>query len=121
MNLGIVYADGAYDTVDNWQFIEESEIQFYPNIKKYFEKDWYIPERNMQKEMCNAMGKKQFNVLTGNNQRWIVEVFFSVLKKLYDEKIINRLFERMIITMRHRYMLYAIRQKTINSPQVVTA
>ena len=44
-----------------------------------------------------------------------VEVFFSVIKKLYGEKIRNRLFDRMVLTVRARYDLYMMRQGCINA------
>lgn len=114
VKIGVMYADGSYDTINNWLFMDEQDIQFYPNLKTGFEEKVELPERNEQKRMSDGLGKKAFNVLTGYNSRWHVEVFFSIMKKLYGEKVDNRKFGRMVLTMRHRYMLYAIRQSILN-------
>lgn len=63
--------------------------------------------------MEGDMGKKEFHLLTGYNIRWLVEVFFSVIKKLYGEMVRSRKFDRMVLTMRWIYDSYMIRQGCI--------
>lgn len=115
VSVGCVYADSAYDSTANWKFAEENGMVFVPNLKKRFGKNRDLPERNAQLETEEAVGKKQSHILTGYNIRWLVEVFFSVIKKLYGEKIRNRLFDRMVLTVRARYDLYMMRQGCINA------
>ena len=114
ISMGVVYADSAYDTIANWHVMEDNKIQFYPNLKKNFGNKPDLEERNSQKAMADDMGKKAFNILTGYNIRWLVEVFFSVIKKLFGDKVSNRNFDRMVLTMRTRYELYMIRQRFMN-------
>lgn len=113
IRIGRVYADSAYDTIANWVVTRDNDIKFCPNLKKNFGENRDLPERNEQKTMEEEMGKKLFHKLTGYNIRWLVEVFFSVIKKLYGEKVRNRNFDRMVLTMRWRYDLYMIRQDYI--------
>lgn len=113
IRIGRVYADSAYDTVANWVVTRDNDIEFYPNLKKNFGENRDLPERNGQKAMEGDMGKKGFHLSTGYNIRWLVEVFFSVIKKLYGEKVRSRKFDRMVLTMRWRYDLYMIRQDCI--------
>lgn len=110
MRIKAIYADSAYDSVGNWIVTEDNKIRFYPNLKKNFVERNDLPERNEQKRAEEEMGTKEFHELIGYNVRWLVEVFFSVIKKLYGEKIRNRNFDRMVLTMRTRYELYMIRQ-----------
>lgn len=114
LRIGRVYADSAYDTVANWTFSEDSGIEFHPNLKATFGERHDLPRRNEEKRAEDAMGKTAFHRLTGYNIRWLVEVFFSVLKKLYGDRVANRKFDRMVLTMRLRYRLYMIRRGFIN-------
>lgn len=113
IRIGRVYADSAYDTIANWVITKNDDIEFCPNLKKNFGENHDLPERNGQKAKEEELGKKAFHLLTGYNIRWLVEVFFSVIKKLYGEKVRNRNFDRMVLTMRWRYDLYMIRQDYI--------
>lgn len=114
LRIGRVYADSAYDTVANWTFSEDSGIEFHPNLKATFGERPDLPRRNEEKRTEDAMGKTAFHRFTGYNIRWLVEVFFSVLKKLYGDRVGNRKFDRMVLTMRLRYQLYMIRRGFIN-------
>ena len=111
VKIKVIYADSAYDSVGNWIVTKDNKIEFYPNLKKNFGEKHDLPERNEQKRMEQELGAKEFHRLTGYNVRWLVEVFFSVIKKLYGEKIRNKNFDRMVLTMRTRYELYMIRQR----------
>ena len=111
VRLKWVSADSAYDTVANWEFMDEAEIAFCPNLKEKFEDCDTLPRREALKDLDRHFGKKLAHRITGYNSRWHVEAFFSAFKKLYSDRIANRLFDRMCLTMQYRYSLYDIHRE----------
>ncbi len=106
-----VRADSAYDTESNWKAMEILNVEFVPNLKEKFGKNHELPKRNAQLEREQEVGKKEFHIETGYNIRWLVEVFFSVFKRLYGEKIRSRKFERMCLNMQFKYQAYSIHRR----------
>lgn len=113
VNVRWVSADSAYDTKANWSFMDEEGIAFCPNLKEKFEGDYELKRRDALKEFDRKYGKEIAHRITGYNARWLVEAFFSVFKRLYGERISNRRFDRMGITMGYRYTLYDIHRECI--------
>ena len=103
-------ADGAYDTVANWMLIEEVDLDFNPNLKDKFKDDKDLVTRHALRMIEEALGKERHHRISGYNMRWLVESFFSVIKKLYGERVKDRLFRMMAISMTIRYTLYNIRR-----------
>ena len=108
-----VCADSAYDTRINWQFMDENGIAFCPNLKDIFKDDADLVRRDALASFDERFGKELAHRITGYNQRWLVESFFSIFKKLYGQSIRNRLFPMMVIEMDNRYMLYDIHRDFI--------
>lgn len=106
-----VRADSAYDTVANWMAMDQMNIEFVPNLKEKFGKDADLPRRNAQLEEQKELGRRAFHIKTDYNIRWLVEVFFSVFKRLFGEKIRSKKFERMSLVMQFKYQAYAIHRK----------
>lgn len=108
-----VRADSAYDTAHNWMEMDRLNIEFVPNLKdvKKFGKDPDLPKRNAQLDREHEIGKKAFHIETDYNIRWLIEVFFSVFKRLFGEKIRSKKFERMSLVMQFKYQAYAIHRK----------
>jgi len=106
-----VRADSAYDTESNWKTMDVLNVEFVPNLKEKFGKNHELPKRNAQLEREQEVGKKEFHIETGYNIRWLVEVFFSVFKRLYGEKIRSRKFERMCLNMQYKYQAYSIHRR----------
>ena len=79
-------ADGAYDTVANWMLIEEIDLDFNPNLKEKFKDDKDLVTRHALRMIEEALGKERHHRISGYNMRWLVESFFSVIKKLYGER-----------------------------------
>lgn len=44
-----------------------------------------------------------------------MEVFFSVFKKLFGERVRNRLFSRMVLAMRFKYSIMDVHKKLYNN------
>lgn len=108
ISVGRVYADGAYDGKENWKATISLGIDFEPNLDRNFKADPDLPERNAKLAREKEIGKKAYHRASGYNQRWLVEVFFSVFKKLYGERLRNRKFRRMVLEMRYKFCLYNI-------------
>lgn len=110
VGIANLYADGAYDTVENWKLTEELELDFNPNLKAKFKKDKNLIARHILRMTEEALGKKYHHKISGYNMRWLIESFFSAIKKLYGERVKDRLFKMMAISMTIRYTMYNIRR-----------
>lgn len=113
VNVSRIDADAAYDSAENWRIATDNGIDFHPNLRTNFVDDRDIPERRAQRMEEERLGKKLFHRTSGYNIRWKVEVFFSATKKLYGERVKDRLFENMVVSMKLRFMLYTIRRRCI--------
>jgi hypothetical protein len=111
VRLKWVSADSAYDTVANWEFMDDTGIAFCPNLKEKFEDCGKLLRREALQDLDRYFGKDLAHRITGYNLRWLVEAFFSVFKKLFGDRVANRLFERMSLTMQYRYSLYDIHRE----------
>jgi len=114
VRIGTLYADSAYDTRDNHLAMDEMGIGFVPNLRERFGKKEDLAHRNAMMALEQEIGKKAAHRLSGYNARWLIEAFFSVLKKLYGDRVPNRNFGNMARRMWFRYTLYNIRQDIIN-------
>lgn len=108
VNVRSVAADSAYDTKANWLFMDEKGIAFCPNLKENFKSTWEMKRREALRSFDERFGKELAHRMTGYNDRWLVEAFFSIFKKLYGDRLRNRSFPKMVQTMEYRYTLYDI-------------
>ena len=106
-------ADSAYDTRENWLALQNGGVEFVPNLKGRFKDDSDIIARHLQRLSEEKLGKKIFHRVSGYTLRWLVEIFFSVIKRLYGDRVRAKRFCRMVLSMRVRYMLYAIHRRTM--------
>lgn len=106
-------ADAAYDSKENWGAVAGTDVEFVPNLKGRFKDDRGIPARRLQRLVEEKLGKKIAHRVSGYTLRWLVEVFFSVIKRLYGDRVSSKKFCRMALTMRVRYALYAIHRRLI--------
>lgn len=113
VTIAKVCADGAYDGISNWELMAEKEIEFLPNLNPSFTDDRNLPERRAQRLIEEQIGKTLSHKLSGYNTRWLVEAFFSVFKRLYGERVRDRMFSSMAITLRVRFALYNRRRGAI--------
>lgn len=119
INAGVkiskVYADGAYDSIENWKLAGKLSFDFEPNLKEKFGEKSDLPERNSKLLEERLLGKTAYHIASGYNIRWHVEVFFSVFKKLFGERVRNRLFSRMVLAMRFKYSIMDVHKKLYNN------
>ena len=117
MKMGVklvkLTADSAYDSKDNWNATDEYDIEFVPNLRSDFKKDKKLAIRHTQRLAEEKIGKKIHHRTSGYSMRWLVEAFFSAIKRMYGDRLRVRLFDRMAIAMRVRYMLYTIHRVCI--------
>ena len=106
-------ADSAYDTNANWEAASVSGTEFVPNLKKDFVRDRELVSRHTLRMMEERLGKSLCHRVTGYTVRWLVEVFFSVIKRMYGDRLTARRFDRMVLSMRIRYLLYTIHRTAI--------
>lgn len=114
VNIGTVYADGAYDTTENWMLMAELGIDFEPNLKERFREKRDLPERNDKLRKEKELGKTEYHRSSGYNIRWHVEVYFSNFKKLFGERIRHRKFPRMALGMVFKYIIMNIHKWLYN-------
>lgn len=105
--------DSAYDTNANWEAASVSGTEFVPNLKKDFVRDRELVSRHTLRMMEERLGKSLCHRVTGYTVRWLVEVFFSVIKRMYGDRLTARRFDRMVLSMRIRYLLYTIHRTAI--------
>lgn len=67
--------------------MSETGISFVPNLKKRFDDDLDILQRHVQRMMEEQIGKEISHRLSGYNLRWLVEAFFSAVKRLFGDKV----------------------------------
>lgn len=106
-------ADAAYDSKENWGAVAGTDVEFLPNLKGRFKDDRGIPARRLRRLVEEKLGKKIAHRVSGYTLRWLVEVFFSVIKRLYGDRVSSKKFCRMVLIMRVRYALYAIHRRLI--------
>lgn len=115
VKISKVYADGAYDSIENWKLADKLSFDFEPNLKEKFGEKSDLPERNTKLFEERLLGKAAYHIASGYNTRWHVEVFFSVFKKLFGERVRNRLFSRMVLAMRFKYSIMDVHKKLYNN------
>lgn len=114
VGIDTVLADAAYDSKANWTAMGSMGIEFIPNLRTRFGKNHELDDRNAMLDRENEVGKKALHKENGYNMRWLIEAFFSQLKKLFGSSVRNRLFGRMSVTIRHRFRLFDIRCQAKN-------
>lgn len=99
LEVRVLYADMAYDSKANWAVADGNGTDFNPNLNPRFDSDRDAPGRAEKRTAEADLGKSEYHRATGYNRRWLIEAFFSMMKKMYGEKIRARLFSRMAATI----------------------
>jgi len=90
-----VIGDGAYDTYDCWNGMEERNIEFIANIRDNAVTTNNCFSRNKHVVYIREHGKKEWHEHVGYTIRWKVETAFSSLKKLFGESLRAKSEERL--------------------------
>jgi hypothetical protein len=112
-NITTLYADAAYESIANWEVTEELGIEFVVNMPEGRRTNMTSFVRNEAIRIRNTLGAEVWRIFSGYGRRWLVEVFFSVFKKVFGDKIRARIFIMQKIGMMERYELYDMRARII--------
>ena len=102
-----VLADGAYDTNENFECLEEKKIQ--PGIR--VRKNSTISPRNAgsrNKEVRSQKDSPRWKRKRKYGKRWAAETVFSSLKRTYGEHVSATRFQNMVKEMALKVSLYNI-------------
>jgi len=108
-----VFADGAYDSFDNWNAAAGKGIEFVVNIRPAAKKGLTSFERNEAIDIIGNIGRETRAILFGYGRRWKAEVFFSVFKRVFGDDVRARKFEMVSKCMDVKYELYNERQEIL--------
>ena len=106
-----LYADGAYEGYSHWDVADELGIEFVVNIPKNRKTSLRNFTRNDAIRRYRSMTRDEWVRLTGYGRRWYVEVFFSVLKRVFGDNINATTFVMQKAGMRTKYELHAERAR----------
>lgn len=106
-----LYADGAYEGLSHWDTVDELGIEFVVNIPKGRKTSLKNFTRNNAIRLFRSMTKEEWVEKTGYGRRWYVEVFFSILKRVFGDNINATTFVMQKAGMRTKYELHAERAR----------
>lgn len=113
-NIKKVLADSSYDTFCNWEAVAGKGIEFVVNLKSNARKGLKSFERNEEVGIVDTVGRELWAILFGYGRRWLVEVFFSVFKKVFGDSVHAQAFGMIAKCMDVKYGLYCERQRIIS-------
>jgi len=109
-----ILADGAYDNFANWDTVAEKGIRLTVNVRANGKKDKDYPERNSTIRIRDAIGHDMWSVFFGYGRRWMVEVFFSVFKKIFGDRVRAKRFDMISKSMDAKYGMYCERNDILS-------
>ena len=87
-DISIVFADNAYEAIDNWKFLHEQKIKF---VVKFRSNTIGVSRgcmaRGESAQLWIREGEDKWKELTGYGMRWKAECAFSDFKRLAAETI----------------------------------
>ena len=104
-----VYGDGAYDSRDNFNFLDKEEIQ--PVIKTRKNSSTRArgsPSRAKMVKERKEIGYEGWRDKYKYGQRWAVETFFSGVKRMFGETSKARSIEGIFREVKLKFLLYNI-------------
>jgi hypothetical protein len=105
-----VLADGAYDSIENWLALERMGIEFVVNMKDTARIGMKSFPRNEEIRIRKTVGHDLWVILFGYGRRWLVEVFFSVFKRVLGSSVFSKTFAGIARETDMRMELYCERQ-----------
>jgi hypothetical protein len=120
-NIGTVFADNSYDSFENWDAVTEFGADFVINLKKNAKKGLRSFERNAEIRIIEAVGYDVWSIFSGYGRRWMIEVFFSVFKKVFGDNVNAHTFTMISKYMGVKYELYMERNAILHRHLGMTA
>jgi hypothetical protein len=119
--IGTVFADTSYDSFENWDAVSGYGADLVVNLKKNAKKGLRSFERNAEIRIVEAVGYDVWSVFFGYGRRWMIEVFFSALKKVFGGHVRAYTFVMISKCMDVKYELYCERNAILRRRLTITA
>jgi len=113
-NIVMVLGDTSFDTFDNWKAVTGKGIEFVVNLRAGAKKGLKSFERNEEVGIIDTIGRELWSILFGYGRRWLVEVFFSVFKKVFGDRVRAHTFTMISKCMDVKYRMYCERQRILS-------
>ncbi len=106
-NIKRVYGDGAYDSKNNFNFLNREGIEPIIKIRKNAttRARGSVTRAEYTREM-KKLGYKGWKDKYKYGQRWAVETFFSGLKRMYGETTRAKTIEGLFREVKFKFLFY---------------
>lgn len=103
-----VIADGAYDTRDNFDFLDERGIEAIIRMRKNanMKRRGGGAARPRAVKERNLLGEAYWRFVHGYGRRWAVEGAFSAVKRVMGESLRSRRSDQMLREAQHKFVQY---------------
>lgn len=106
-NITKVYADKAYDSKANFNFLDKMQIEQVISIRKNANgRTRNCKSRNKLVNLIDSIGYDRYKQLKDTGKRWIAEIVFSSLKRVLGEHLLSRKFNMQKSEAVLKIMLY---------------
>ena len=112
ITMGELFADGTYEGNDIFRYLSDNGILPYIKVRKNAKVGW--KKGNILRNLSVISQKKdleRWKYSVSYGQRWIVEIVFSCLKRMFGEYVYSVRLKNMIQEMMLKASLY---NKTIS-------
>ncbi|MGC8695457.1 MAG: IS5 family transposase [Conexivisphaera sp.] len=97
VHVGRLLADGAYDSRENFSFLEERGIEPVIRVRRNSvprSRGCYVRKRTVEEVL--SLGRAGWSRAHGYGMRWAVEGLFSALKRIFGEHVMARKFSNAV-------------------------
>jgi len=103
-----LYGDGAYDSGDVYEFLENRGIDAVVKPRRNARLDAGPPTRRRAVSQIRERGYEAWARITGYGRRWAVETVYSTFKRLFGELSLARSFESIARELAGKVALYNV-------------
>lgn len=103
-----LYGDGAYDSGDVYEFLENRGIDAVVKPRRNARLDAGPPTRRRAVSQIRERGYEAWARITGYGRRWAVETAYSTFKRLFGELSLARGFEGIARELAGKVALYNV-------------
>jgi hypothetical protein len=103
-----LYGDGAYDSGDVYDVLENRGIEVVVKPRRNARVDTGPPARRLAVGRVRELGYEAWARFTGYGRRWAVETAYSTFKRLFGEHSLARSFENIARELAGKVALYNV-------------
>jgi hypothetical protein len=103
-----LYGDGAYDSGDVYDVLENRGIEVVVKPRRNARVDSGPPARRLAVGRVRELGYEAWARFTGYGRRWAVETAYSTFKRLFGEHSLARSFENIARELAGKVALYNV-------------